>query len=55
MRRREVVPEGAGCRLTDRLTFEPRFGGPFIAAFLRRIFVGRHAELRRRFGAQPPP
>jgi ligand-binding SRPBCC domain-containing protein len=47
---REVVPEGAGCRLTDRLTFEPKLGGPFVAAFLRRVFASRHAYLRRTFG-----
>lgn len=47
---RTVAPEADGCRLTDRLTFEPRFGGPLVAAFLRRIFAGRHAYLRRTFG-----
>lgn len=47
---RTVEPEGGGCRLTDRLTFEPKLGGPLVAAFLRRVFANRHAYLRRTFG-----
>jgi len=47
---RTVEPEGdGGCRLTDRLMFEPRLGGPLVAAFLRRVFAARHAYLRRTF------
>ena len=47
---RTVEPEAGGCRLTDRLTFEPKLGGPLVAAFLRRVFAHRHAYLRRTFG-----
>jgi ligand-binding SRPBCC domain-containing protein len=47
---RVVAPDGDGCRLTDRLTFEPKLGGPLVAAFLRRVFANRHAYLRRTFG-----
>jgi len=36
--------------LTDRLTFEPRFAGPLVAWFIRRVFAHRHAVLRRHFG-----
>jgi ligand-binding SRPBCC domain-containing protein len=47
---RIVEPDGAGCVLTDRLTFEPRAGGPLVAAFLRAVFRNRHRALRRLFG-----
>ena len=49
---RTVIPEGGGCRVTDRVTFEPRLpggarmGGPLI----ERIFRHRHRKLVARFG-----
>jgi len=48
---RSVEPSGDGCVLTDRLTFEPRAGGPVMAAFLRAVFRNRHRVLRRLFAA----
>jgi len=54
---RAVEPSGAGSRITDRLTFEPRAltaripGGPRLhAAVVAAIFDHRHRRLRRRFG-----
>src|SRR5262249_22412760 len=47
---RTVEPTGEGCLLTDRPTFEPRAGGPVMAAFLRAVFRNRHRVLRRLFG-----
>jgi hypothetical protein len=49
-----VTSVGAGCELTDRITFESRFG-PLVsvhAAILRALFSHRHARLRRRFGGR---
>jgi ligand-binding SRPBCC domain-containing protein len=50
---RTIEPDGEGCLLTDRLTFEPR--GPLPARFerpvIRAIFRHRHKRLRRWFGA----
>jgi ligand-binding SRPBCC domain-containing protein len=49
---RTVTPTGDGCDVTDRITFESRFG-PFARvhiAILRALFAHRHARLRRRFG-----
>ena len=49
---RAVEPEGDGCRVTDRVTFEPRLPGlarlarPIVA----RLFAHRHRRLRARFG-----
>ncbi len=41
-----------GCRLTDRLTFEPRVAllGPLQRVLFRFVFGHRHRRLRRRFG-----
>ncbi|MDX2168051.1 MAG: hypothetical protein SF182_13335 [Deltaproteobacteria bacterium] len=41
-----------GCRLTDRLTFEPRLAllGPLQQIVFRFFFGHRHRRLRRRFG-----
>ena len=50
---RTVIPAGDGCRVTDRVTFEPRLpgaarlGGPLV----ERIFRHRHRRLVGRFGA----
>jgi ligand-binding SRPBCC domain-containing protein len=50
---RRVEPVDGGCRLTDRLTFEPRVAA--AARVSRRvveaIFAHRHRRLVRRFGA----
>ncbi len=51
---RSVEPIAPGrCRLTDRVTFEPRL--PLVALFLlpifRFVFQHRHRRLRARFGA----
>ena len=49
---RWLSPDGAGCRVLDRLSFEPRLPGmgPLIARFIRATFRHRHKRLRRRFG-----
>lgn len=41
-----------GCRVTDRLTFEPRVAllGPVFLAVFRFFFRHRHRRLRREFG-----
>jgi hypothetical protein len=41
-----------GCRLTDRLTFEPRLAplGPLQRILFRIFFGHRHRRLRKRFG-----
>jgi len=46
---RTVEGQGDGCVLTDRLTFEPKLGGPIVAAFLRAVFRNRHRVLREKF------
>jgi ligand-binding SRPBCC domain-containing protein len=55
---RTVTPHGHGCRLEDRLTFEPRAltaripGGVRLhTAVVRAIFRHRHRRLVRSFGA----
>jgi ligand-binding SRPBCC domain-containing protein len=55
---REVVPEGAGCRLTDRVSFELRRPLVWIpgmsrvaAAMIRRVFAHRHRRLVARWGS----
>jgi hypothetical protein len=50
---RTVVPEGGGCRVTDRVTFEPRLPGAARLAgpLVERIFRHRHRRLVARFGA----
>ena len=49
---RTIEPDGSGCRVRDRLRFEPRLPGS--GALLERIvgatFRHRHRRLRRRFG-----
>jgi ligand-binding SRPBCC domain-containing protein len=37
-------------RLTDRLTFEPRFARPLVAWFVRTMFGHRHGVLRKKLG-----
>jgi ligand-binding SRPBCC domain-containing protein len=54
---RTVEPEGEGCRVTDRLTFELRRplrwlpgSGALAAAVVRRLFAHRHRRLIARYG-----
>jgi ligand-binding SRPBCC domain-containing protein len=58
---REVLPEGDGCRLTDRVSFELRRPLAWIpgmsrvaAAVIRRVFAHRHRRLEARWGAPSP-
>ncbi len=51
---RRIQPWGQGCRVTDRLAFEPRFAGGLLSWFVRRLFAHRHAVLRARLGVAPP-
>ena len=44
---RTVEPIGAGSRLADVLTFEPRFATALVTWFIRRVFTHRHAILRK--------
>jgi ligand-binding SRPBCC domain-containing protein len=50
---RTLEPDGAtGCRVHDRLSFEPRLPGmgPLLERIVRATFRHRHRRLRRRFG-----
>ena len=49
---RTVEPDGDGCRVTDRVTFEPRLGflAPLVRLIITPLFRHRHRRLRRRFG-----
>ena len=52
---RTIEPLGDGCRLTDRVRFEPRLlvaGRPY-RGIARRLFRHRHRRLRLRFGGAP--
>ena len=56
---RTLEPIDGGCRLTDRIAFEPRLGLPaglFLPTF-RLVLQHRHRRLRKRFGvfARPAP
>ncbi len=50
---RLITVTDAGCRLTDRLRFEPRVPalGRLFAVIFRAVFAWRHRNLRRRFGS----
>jgi len=48
---RSIAPVDGRTRLTDRLTFEPRFATPLTAWFIRNVFQHRHGVLRRRLGS----
>jgi len=52
---RTVEPRNGGCRLSDRVGFEPRSAllGPLHAAVFAIVFRLRHRNLRRRFGGRP--
>lgn len=45
---RTIAPSASGTRLTDRLTFEPRFAAPVVRALVKVFFKHRHAVLKRR-------
>ena len=49
---RTLTPIAGGCRLTDRIAFEPRLGIPAVlfTPMFRFIFGHRHRRLRKRFG-----
>jgi hypothetical protein len=49
---RRVAPDPVGCRLIDRLAFEPRLPGTGAALALgvRLVFTHRHRRLRALFG-----
>jgi hypothetical protein len=46
-------PLARGCRVTDRLGFEPRVAplGAIYEGVFRQVFAHRHRRLRKRFGA----
>ncbi|WP_052436930.1 hypothetical protein [Georgenia sp. SUBG003] len=50
---RTVEPAGGGCRLTDRISFAPRWEPlrPLMAPVVRLLFRHRHRRLARRYGA----
>jgi ligand-binding SRPBCC domain-containing protein len=50
---RTIEPADGGCRVTDRVRFEPRVHalGPLHGAIFRAVFRWRHRNLRRHFGA----
>jgi hypothetical protein len=57
---RVIEPESYGCRITDRIRFEPRLPwlAPLYAPVFRAVFRLRHRNLRKLFGAaaqQAPP
>lgn len=49
---RWIEDVAGGCRLTDRLSFEPRLAwlGPLQRIVFRFFFAHRHRRLRKRFG-----
>lgn len=47
---RAISPHGSGCRITDTLNIEPRFGGRLAVAFVRKFFSHRHSMLRKHLG-----
>lgn len=47
---RTICPVGSGCRVTDTLTIEPRFGGRLAVAFIKKFFAHRHNLLRKHLG-----
>lgn len=50
---RRIIPEGTGCRIEDRLEFEPRLLPAVSARVVRAFFSHRHKMLRR-FLSDPP-
>ncbi|HMX07667.1 MAG TPA: hypothetical protein PKA87_09010, partial [Microthrixaceae bacterium] len=53
---RDVVAEGSGSRVTDRLEVTPRLAvaRPLVAALVGFLFTHRHRRLRDRFGEERP-
>lgn len=53
---RRLSPSGAGSRVTDRISFQPRLAGlgPLIASIVRSTFERRHRRLRQRFDTPDP-
>ena len=47
---RAICAVGSGCRVTDTLTIQPRFGGRLAVAFVRKFFTHRHNMLRKHLG-----
>jgi ligand-binding SRPBCC domain-containing protein len=47
---RRIAAVPGGSTITDRLTFEPRFGGPLVRWFVAALFRHRHRVLGRRLG-----
>jgi ligand-binding SRPBCC domain-containing protein len=49
---RTLEPDGAGCLVRDRLSFEPRLPGmgSLLERIVRATFRHRHSRLRRHFG-----
>ena len=47
---RWLEPLASGTRLTDRLTFEPRFAAPLVSWFVRTLVGHRHRVLRAQLG-----
>ena len=52
---RIVEPTAGGCRVTDRVRWQPRIAllGVLLAPVFRLVFWWRHHRLRRRFGGVP--
>jgi ligand-binding SRPBCC domain-containing protein len=48
---RTIDPVAGGCKISDRLTFEPRFSALFAKWFIAALFRHRHRVLRRELGA----
>jgi ligand-binding SRPBCC domain-containing protein len=50
----EPGPDGGGCILTDRISYEPRVAVPdaILRGLYAAIFAHRHRRLRRRFGGR---
>lgn len=51
---RTLEDAGGGCRVTDRVRFEPRIGplAPLLLPLFRAVFRHRHRRLRREFGGR---
>ena len=48
---RTIDPVAGGCKISDRLTFEPRFSAQLAKWFITALFRHRHRVLRRALGA----
>jgi hypothetical protein len=51
---RQIAPAGAGCEVTDRVSFVPRVAalGPLLRMVFALAFRLRHRNLRRMFGGR---